>query len=399
MYLFYTLDCMDTQQAQVVNGQNVTTPLSEQNNQAKKILIRRAEMVKGKLPWTHWRHVQLWRHTVQVGFILLNIYLGITFYFWVRYYETGGQGIYMPRSDGVEGWLPIAGLMNLKYTLTSMQIPPIHAASMFLLASFLLVSLLLKKSFCSWLCPIGTLSEVLWKTGKAVFKRSFYLPRWLDIPLRSLKYILLAFFLYIALSMPSAAIRGFMTSTYGILADVKMLDFFRHMGQLTAITLAIMLVGSLFIPNLWCRYLCPYGALMGIVSLFSPYKIRRDAQACVDCGKCAKVCPSRLPVDVKPQIRSVECTACQSCIDICPAQDALQFSLPPQKQEAANGDLEGLQKRWSGRKLSGNAVAIMLVLIVGGVICAAKLSGHWQTRIPDEMYRILIPKAANIAHP
>lgn len=382
-----------------VNRQDMTIPSPRKTNQTKKILIRRPEMVKGKIPWSHWRHVQLWRHTVQAGFILLNIYLGIRFYFWVRYYETGGQGTYMHRSDGVEGWLPIAGLMNLKYALTSMQIPPVHAASMFLLVAFLLVSLLLKKSFCSWLCPIGTLSEVLWQGGKAIFKRNFHLPRWLDIPLRSLKYVLLAFFLYIAFTMPSVAIRGFMASEYGILADVKMLNFFRYMGLPTAITLGVLFIGSIFIPNLWCRYLCPYGALMGLTSLFSPYKIRRDTQACVDCGKCARVCPSCLPVDVKLQIRSVECTACQSCIDICPAQDALQFSLPPSQHEAVNGDMDGLQRRWSGRKLSGNAVAILLVLIVGGIICGAKLSDHWQTRIPEKMYQVLIPKATSIAHP
>ncbi|MGD0800634.1 MAG: 4Fe-4S binding protein [Terracidiphilus sp.] len=49
---------------------------------------------------------------------------------------------------------------------------------------------------------------------------------------------------------------------------------------------------------------------MGLVSLLSPVKIRRDAEACLDCGKCAKACPACLPVDRLIQIRSAECNAC-----------------------------------------------------------------------------------------
>ena len=382
---------------------NKVTPHLEQNPEEnvseKKILIRRPEMVKGKIPWHDWRHVQLWRHIMQVGFVLLNIYIGVIFYLWVRYYESGAQGVAIARPDGVEGWLPIAGLMNLKYALTTFEMPLVHAAAMVLLVAFLLICLVLKKAFCSWLCPVGTLSEALWKGSRYFLGRNFFLPKWLDIPLRALKYLLLGFFLYIALTMPAEAIKQFMEMPYGMIADVKMLNFFRYIGNTALITIAIIVFGSLFIPNLWCRYLCPYGALMGIVSIFSPYKIRRDADACIDCGKCAKVCPSRLPVDVKPKMTSPECTACQSCVDVCSAQHALQFSLPPRKVLAKNGDVEQIQRRWYRRSLSGNAVAILLVLILGAFICTAKLTGYWKSPLPEEMYRVLIPRAQGTMHP
>lgn len=112
----------------------------------------------------------------------------------MRYFETGGTSVYVPRPGGIEGWLPIAGLMNAKFSWETGQLPPIHVASMLLLLAFVLTSLLLKKSFCSWLCPIGTLSELVGSLGKRMFGRSFTLPKWLDIPLRSLKYLLLGFF-------------------------------------------------------------------------------------------------------------------------------------------------------------------------------------------------------------
>ena len=69
-----------------------------------------------------------------------------------------------------------------------------HPAGLFLLLAFLGISIAFRKAFCSWLCPVGTISEWLWQGGRAMFGRNFALPRWLDIPLRGLKYLLLAFF-------------------------------------------------------------------------------------------------------------------------------------------------------------------------------------------------------------
>lgn len=366
---------------------------------AKKILIRRPGMVAGRIPWYDKRNVRTWRHATQTAFVLLNVFLCAQFYLWVRYYETGGATLKVARPDGVGGWLPIAGLMNLKYALTTFEIPPVHTAAMILLAAFLLVSLLFKKTFCSWLCPIGTLSEAFWRLGQRVFGRAFLPPRWLDLPLRSLKYLLMAVFLYVVVTMSADAIEAFMVSPYGLIADVKMLNFFRYISSAALITIIVLMIGGVFIKNLWCRYLCPYGALVGLMSLLSPFKIRRDAEACIDCAKCAKACPARLPVDSKLQIRSAECTACLSCVAVCPAQDALQFSLRPARATAANGDAQGIRRRWRKRVLSGAMLTLLLAVLVGGTIGAAKWTGYWESPIPDEMYQRLIPLAQRLAHP
>lgn len=215
----------------------------------KKILIRRLNKLGDKSSWRDVRRVQNWRHLVQAGFVLLNVYLCALFYVWVRYYETGAQGLNIARPEGVEGWLPIAGLMNLKYALVTWSIPPVHAAAMFLLVAFLLISILLKKSFCSWLCPIGTFSEALWRTGQRMLGHNFNLPRWLDIPLRALKYALLALFLYIVVSMSARDIAGFMGMPYGLIADVKMMNFFRYMGVTAWIVIGLLVLGSVFVQN------------------------------------------------------------------------------------------------------------------------------------------------------
>ena len=96
----------------------------------------------------------------QLAFLALNVWIGIQFYQWVRWAETTGATREVARPAGVEGWLPIAGLMQFKYVLLTHEIPRIHPAGFFLFTAFLLMSLL-RKSFCSWLCPVGTFSEYL----------------------------------------------------------------------------------------------------------------------------------------------------------------------------------------------------------------------------------------------
>ncbi|MGA2169722.1 MAG: 4Fe-4S binding protein [Terracidiphilus sp.] len=234
---------------------------------------------------------------VQFAFLLLNAMIGVQFVLWVRSFKSQGSSHYFERPAGVDGWLPIAGLMNLRYSLVTHHIPAIHPSAMILVCVFILCSLLVKKSFCSWLCPVGTVSEYLWKLGRKLFRRSFTVPLWLHLSLRSVKHLLLAFFLFVVFTMTAQELGSFLASPFGIVADVKMLNFFLNIGTLGIVVLAALTVFSVLIQNFWCRFLCPYGALVGIVSTFSPVKIRRDAQACIDCGKCNKPCPLHLPVD------------------------------------------------------------------------------------------------------
>jgi polyferredoxin len=357
-----------------------TTPIRTRDE--KKKLVRRPTADRS----------QRTRRAVQWLFVALNGWLGVQFLLWVRYCERGGMGLNVPRPAGVEGWLPIAGLMNTKYLLLTGHVPAIHPAAMVLFIAFLLISFLLKKAFCSWLCPVGTLSEHLWKLGRKIFGRNLRLPKWLDITLRGLKYLLLGFFVFVIGAMSAEAIRDFMSTPYGLVADVKMLNFFRDMGQKAAVFIGLLVLLSMLIQNFWCRYLCPYGALLGITSILSPVKIRRDIDACIDCGKCARACPSSLPIDQLVRVRSVECTACMACVAACPAQDALQFSLTPGKAMTP-------VERWRRRTLRPAAVAATLAFIFFGLVLAAKGSGHWQTDLPREMYMDLVSHANEAGHP
>ena len=255
-------------------------------------------------------HSQALRRGFQLLFLALNLWIGVQFYLFVRYYETGAQSLRMGRPAGVEGWLPIASLMNLKALIRTGRFPAIHPAGTILLIAFLGMSWSFRKSFCGWLCPVGTVSEYLWRFGRKFFGRNFRLPRYVDVALMGLKYLLMGLFVYVVASMSVPAIRQFLDSPYGMVDDVKMLNFFRDLGLAGGAVMVALVLGSMAVQNFWCRYLCPYGALMGLVSLSSPLRIRRDANLCIDCAKCAKACPSALPVDRLIAIRSAECTGC-----------------------------------------------------------------------------------------
>jgi polyferredoxin len=337
----------------------------------KKLLVRRF------VP----KNTRRLRSAVQIAFLLLNIAIAAQFYFFVRQFEIPGSTYSVTRPPGVEGWLPIAGMMNLKAFLLTREIPTLHPATMFLLTTFLVISLLLRKAFCSWLCPIGTLSEWLWKAGRSIFGRNFAPPRWLDIALRSLKYVLLSLFVYVVVNMSVDGIHAFLQSPYGIVADVKMLNLFRLMGVTTAVVLGVLTIASVFIQNFWCRYLCPYGALMGLAALLSPLRIRRDEKLCIDCAKCAKACPSRLPVDVLVTIRSAECLGCMECVNVCPAEGALDL------------------KVFAKKRVHPWMVAASIAVVFFGIIGYARISGHWHSDVPNSVYERLVPNAAEYAHP
>jgi polyferredoxin len=324
---------------------------------------------------------QVLRRGFQLAFLLLNVWIGAQFYLFVRYYETGGQSTWTPRPPGVEGWLPIAALMNLKVLLATGGVPRLHPAGLFLLIAFLSVSWLARKSFCGWLCPVGTVSEYLWMLGRSTFGRNFRLPKWLDLALRAIKYLLLALFLFAVLSMPVPAIRAFLEGSYGVLDDVKMLNFFRFLGLAGGAVVVLLGIASLFVQNFWCRYLCPYGALMGIAALASPLRIRRDPELCIDCGKCTKACPSALPVARLVTIRSAECTGCLQCVATCPAAGALAMAAPGR------------------RRVPGWAVAAVVAGLFAGVCGYARWSGHWRTDLPGRVYFELIPQADEFGHP
>jgi Pyruvate/2-oxoacid:ferredoxin oxidoreductase delta subunit len=313
---------------------------------------------------------QYLRGTIQLAFVLLCIWIGIEFHFFMKWGLAGGQGAIAARPPGVEGFLPISALITLKYWLQTGLISMIHPAALFILVAIIAVSLAVKKAFCSWLCPVGTLSESLWMLGRKLTGRTFVAPRWLDYPLRSLKYLLLLFFGYSIWNMDVEALRNFIYSPYNKVADIKMYLFFAEISTFALGVVAALMLLSVFIQNFWCRFLCPYGALLGIAGWLSPLKITRTASTCIDCELCTKACPASINVHTAGKVWSDECTGCLACVQVCPVRETLELRA---------GKRAPAVPSW----VVGSLVAGVFVAITG----LAMLAGTWQNSISAEEYQ------------
>ncbi len=328
-------------------------------------------------------YIRYIRYAVQWSLVLFLIYAGYHFYLFVNFYADGGTGAPpVGRPPSVEGFLPIGALMALKLWITTGIFDRVHPAGLVIFVSAIVLAAALKKAFCGFICPVGALSDITWKIGRKAFGRNFSMPSFVDYPLRALKYILMLFFIYVVfVRMSSAGIAQFLESDYYRIADVKMLYFFTEMTTAAAAILSLLFVFSLFFKNFWCRYLCPYGALLGLVSLCSPVKITRNESACIDCGKCARNCPSFLPVDRKTIVRSPECTGCLTCVSCCPAEGALDAAV--------------MKKR----KMRPFVFIVMAVLLFFGVVGAGMLTGRWNSSVMPSDYSRAIAQASVFEHP
>jgi len=328
-------------------------------------------------------YIRYIRYTVQWGIFSFLVYAGYRFYLFVDYFTSvSTSAVWVSRPPAVEGFLPIGALMSFKLWVTTGIFDRIHPAGLVIFVAAILTALTLKKSFCGWICPIGAFSDLVWKFGRKIFGKNFMLRRYNDYPLRSIKYILMLFFIYvIVIKMPSPAILKFLEGDYYKIADVKMLYFFTKMTTTTFIALLLLFVFSLPCKNFWCRYLCPYGALLGLLSFCSPLKITRNEDACIDCGKCARNCPSLLPVDKKIRIRSPECTGCLTCVSHCPAKGALDIAFTRK------------------RVLNPILFAVLIVVLFFGIIGIGKSTEKWHSAITNEEYKRIIPQASMLEHP
>jgi len=314
------------------------------------------------------------RRIAQLGFLVVVAVVGVQFSAWALAH-IAGRAPRLARPAGVEGFLPISALMSLRLWIAGGGIHPVHPAGLAILLGIAAMSLLVAKSFCSHLCPVGTVSEAFARLGTRLLGRLWAPPRWLDVPLRALKYVLLAFFLWATwVSLDVGGVRAFLDSPYNRVADAKMLLFFAHPSRLTVAVLGVLVVGSVLVRDLWCRYLCPYGALLGVLGRFAPLKVTRDPATCIDCGRCTKVCPARLRVHAMTRVASVECTSCQDCVAACPVKTCLAVR-PPRPAGP---------RVWIRPALA----AVLAVAVYLATIVAFRGAGRWRGSVSEREYAL-----------
>jgi polyferredoxin len=175
--------------------------------------------------------------------------------------------------------------------------------------------------------------------------------------------------------MSADELRGFIEGPYNRLCDRQMYLFFAHASDVALGVIAALAALSVLFKNFACRYLCPYGALLGLASLLSPAAVRRTGASCTQCGACSSACACGIDVQRSTTVRSPECTACLECVRACPKPEALRFG--------------GAR----GSRISP--------LLYAGLLCAAfalvpqlfRALGYWASDTPAAYYRAGGPQA------
>jgi len=168
----------------------------------------------------------------------------------------------------------------------------------------IIVTLIVGRIFCGWICPVGVLQETARALGKLFYKKSIKVPS----TLTKVKYAVL-----VAVIFASA----FYSTPVYCRYDPFRLLFNLEVGPLL-VGAAAVLLASLFIDRPFCKIICPYGALLSLLNKVSFIKIKRNSR-CRNCSLCSKICP----MQADPGLRG-ECIVCLECVQKC-AFKALEY--------------------------------------------------------------------------
>jgi ferredoxin len=225
------------------------------------------------------------------------------------------QGI--PSIDALD---PFGGLETMmKFIAGGEFIKKIEPGTVVLFGAVVALGIVLSRFFCGWFCAFGALQAVFGWLGKKIFKRRFTVPKKLDSVLRWIKYPVLAAIIYFTWTTASLVIRPF--------------DPLAAFGHLSAgfpavwaefaigfVILIAVLVFSMLYERVFCKYLCPLGAVNAILSRIPVFRIKRVASTCISCSKCDKACPMNIDVSKPDAVTSPECISCMECVTACPTK-------------------------------------------------------------------------------
>jgi polyferredoxin len=323
-------------------------------------------MAKRRTSWPVWL-----RRLVQTAFMFLFLYLFL-------------QTVYKPINQtgrGVDLFFHLDPLVLLSSWLGTHKI----VTSLLLSLITVGVTLLAGRWFCGWVCPFGALHNLLtsWRSGRPKDKIAVgHYTKWQ----KSKYYALVALLVAAAFGLNltgwfdpfSFFYRGMATLVYPMTNDgVKSVFGWIYQAdpgvgrfKVTAVSepiyevlrrnflatsqpyfygtalIALLFFAAIFLnlyrSRFWCRYVCPLGALLGVVGKNPLVQIKRNDQACNNCGLCVADCQGGANPDLAGGWKPSECFYCWNCHSSCP-NDAISFSVhvgPPSRAAVARDGVE-----------------------------------------------------------
>jgi polyferredoxin len=236
--------------------------------------------------------------------------------------KNGGGWGFLPNIS-LHALCPFGGVETIYNLLTGGKLlRKIHSSSVILLDAVFLLTVLFGPVFCGWICPLGSIQEWYGKLGKKWLgpkKYNHFIPPKLDTVLRYLRYGVLAWVLYATAVSASLVFQKY---------DPFFALFHFWTGEASIIALLILLtilLASLLVERPWCKYACPFGAVLGLTNLFRIFTIQRNAETCRPGHACSNLCPMNIPVSKYTIIRDHQCISCMECTSeaCCPIKETV----------------------------------------------------------------------------
>ena len=222
-------------------------------------------------------------------------------------------------------------------------------------------AILFGRVFCGYLCSFGAMADLLWFVARKVHPKYHRVPKQVDRILKWVKYLILAF-LFFGVWVFALISYDAMNSPWTIFGMFTTIGNFPSLSYLISVggfLLLAIIIASLFVERFFCRYLCPMGAYLSMISSFRFFFIKKPRENCKGCSLCSQKCPMGLSLGEFDQVQSGECINCNVCTNVCPKKNA--------------------HPNLAGKFAYPIAVLLILGLCFGGPLLAKQITGTSET--------------------
>ena len=262
------------------------------------------------------------RGIVQFSVLVLTVLIGL------RHILPAAE----PRGGSFDTFCPFGGVETLcSYLTVGTTLKTTGLLNFAILMGVLGMSLLSGRSFCGWICPLGTAQDYLINLQRRMNpspgrKKQIHTPGSsrpgispaLDWKLRSLKYFVFGVILLTSIWSVFPPLRE--------ICPARALFSFQIQTLLLGAVLLLFTISSFLMERFSCRFLCPFGALLAPFNKSAPLRLTLNQNKCPGCGRCEEDCPMDIQ-DIPENLRSGECIQCLGCLERCASRDTLELRL------------------------------------------------------------------------